>query len=69
MKFSRFVDHVFWSLLLGTVTFGVHFLSKMSVSVESLNEKMAIMMTQLQGEADAVKDHEVRLRVLEGRPH
>jgi hypothetical protein len=44
LKTSDLIDKAFWSLLLGVCSFGTHNLAKLSESVSSLNEKMAVMI-------------------------
>ncbi len=63
--FSHFIDKAFWALLLGSVGFGVHFLSELSATVRSLDEKMLLIVERQAYDHKTIGDHEARLNTLE----
>ena len=61
--FNKFI----WFVIAGAVTFSAKKVNDMSNSIASLNEKVAIVMIWQSDKTGALKDHEARLRELEGK--
>jgi|WetSurMetagenome_2_1015567.scaffolds.fasta_scaffold423072_2 hypothetical protein len=58
MVFGDFVDKVFWLVISG-------FLFWIAMSITALNEKIAVIVTQISYESKVNAEHETRLKELE----
>ena len=61
MDFSNFIEWAF----LGVTTGGVWILWEMKKSVDGLNVKIAVLISQHEQSRSDIDDHELRLRQLE----
>lgn len=57
MRFDKFVERAFWTLLCSTMGYGVKFLGDMAHSVGELNIKVAVVLEQ-------VSEHRAQIDVL-----
>jgi len=67
MTFRYFVDKAFWALLVASACYVGSQISGATTSINSLNEKMATVITQLSAQNEMAKDHESRLRTIESK--
>ena len=54
-------------LIVPIVAYGVIILSDMRKTIDELNTRVAVLLTENSVAKDTIKDHELRIRVLEGR--
>jgi hypothetical protein len=71
LKVGVDLEHLFnkvvWAILISLCAFGVKKANDVSNNIASLNENVAIMITNLAQDKDYIKDHELRIRDLEKR--
>lgn len=65
VKLEKFIEKIFWALLLSVCKLGLDEVKTMSTNISDLNQKMAIIMTKISDQEDTLKDHTHRLRDLE----
>lgn len=72
-KLKLDVEHLFnkavWAILIALCGFGVKKVSDVSDSITTLNQNVAVILTNLGQDKEEIKDHELRLRAIEGRTH
>ena len=66
MKFSLFVDKVFWRLITGIALYAANQLQKMSDSVSLLNTNIAVIVTKMQTYESQSQELKDRVITLEG---
>jgi hypothetical protein len=73
-KFGKFIEKLFMALLISCVAFGVKFLGDMSTSLQSLNERVIILTTNVETalqrvakHAGILERHETRIDELESQ--
>lgn len=67
-KVSTLIDKALMGLLVSVAGFVASEIQSASRSISELNEKVAVIITQLSGSVETIKDHENRIRNLELRP-
>ena len=67
ISFEKFIDKVFWALLLGVVSYGVGQVRSVTDSINELNTKMSVVILQLSNQSKILDSHEQRLLFLERR--
>lgn len=66
MKFSDFVDKIFWGLITGISLYASTQLQKMSESVSLLNTNIAVIVTKMQAYESQSEELKDRVITLEG---
>jgi len=59
---SQYIDKGFWVLLLAVASYAASQIKEGSKSISELNEKMAVVVSQLGAHDRTLTDHEMRLR-------
>lgn len=67
MDFSKFMDRVLWGLLVAVGAYCASQIQNATTSINSLNEKMAVVISQMSTQSKSIDDHEARIRALEKR--
>lgn len=67
MSFEKFLDRAIWTIMVGVAAYGATQLQSNTVAVGQLNEKLAVVISQMGMQTKSIEDHEARLRVLELR--
>ena len=65
--FGHFVDRSFWALLTAAALYSASTMQQLSKSVTELNEKMAVVVSQLSDQSRRADAQDRRLERLEGR--
>ena len=62
---GRWLDRLLWSLIIFVSGYVGSQLQGATISINELNQKMAIVITSMGNQGKSIEDHEIRIRSLE----
>lgn len=65
MNVSQFFDRLLWGLLVAVAAYCSSQIQSVTMSINRLNENMAIVLTTMTNQKESILDHEKRIRALE----